>query len=156
MATTPPTPTPDPPPIPLEERMQLSAAAGALADLDLEFHPPVIGGPQGSGAVKRVARGGDEWHELPVDSPLIQEVVGLPDVPLVWDGLYRRAWAPFWLLATCRAALGAMAMDAIEPDRVPGLIRLVCEHEDLQVMVSASTRVGVSPLEIFVILDERL
>lgn len=147
----------------MAERMMLSPGVADDAVLDVDYHPDVVGGPPGTGAVKQVRISDEEWFELPqlrlgvlVDHAPNGDLRLLPYMPSVHDTLYGGIYGPYWFFSAIRMITAAYTMGCLDEERLPGALRFLADNDDTQSAISAAARLGVPPLELFMILQERL
>lgn len=137
--------------------MRFSPGVPDDAELEVEFHPDVVGGEPGTGAVKVVRVGQEEWTLLPhLDLPEVGRLSELEYMPSVRDELYCDTYGPYWYFAAINMLSAAYSMGCLVPERLPGALRFLSENLELQQTIAAAKRIGVPPIEMFAILEEKL
>lgn len=137
-------------------RFVFSAAADALGECDILFHPARPGEP-GTGAVQSVCVDLDDWHALPEMRLILAEVVDHPSLfPFMLDNMYGGIYGPFWLKVAVEICTAAYMIGMIQDTGVLNVVRYLASQPELQQAVSAARRFGAPPLEVFMIVEEKL
>ena len=136
----------------MSERFARSPAVSG--ELEVLCHPDRPNEPD-TGAARVVAVDGDDWPELPASVPGV-EVISIEELPWVLDTTYGNVFGPYWLGTFLRAVTAAFMIGVLPEEHVKGAVRFLATEPEVQQMVAAAGRLGVPPLEIFMIVEGRL
>jgi hypothetical protein len=130
------------------ERFWLSTAVDG--DLDILFHPDIPNQP-GTGAVESITVGENDWHRLADFKPVI---LGDYDweIPFIIDLTYQHLYGPYWLYTAINICCAAFMMGLLKEERIMGAVRFISNNPDLQGVIAGANRLGVPPIEIFMIV----
>lgn len=139
-------------------RLVQSAAVSDEWEVDVLYHPDRPNEP-GTGAIQSMVVDLEDWHPLPAMRILLVVVQAYSsEIPSITDCLYPTMYGPYWLKALIEVSTAAYMMGLLEEARIEGVIRYVAEPEqhELRQAIAAAHRLGVPPIEVYMIVHERL